>query len=371
MAPLSFRAGLSGTKSETAKIEPILVDSLASPLALERRRMQNKCINLAKKENNAVVLMLLKYVDSEMERVREGITFCLLEIARRNDGRQAIIDGLSNPGKAVRKGAKIIIPEIWGQHSTPYPTLFEQTYQMIQLNKEKDIGVDDIEVLMDISKSIFLDGEMMKSIHDIGACLEFAKRRYKNSETLKNYISDMLKISPEMHKQSIPLINFEESLKTALKLTKVRVYDYTQELIEQRTLEIEVKDQLRNLGQLVMENIKVRPVVDLASLNIKDERMVAKMRSNLENINTKNMSGNTAKSVEEMHTFLLKDFEWYYDEEVIRRMSEGDRSVSLTIYMIGMAYLKMASTIMPNVSEDIYQKYFRELEGASSVYFVI
>jgi hypothetical protein len=83
MAPLSLRGGGSGTRSETSKIEPILVDSLASPLALERRRMENKVINLAKKENVLVVQMLLRHYDSEIQRVRDGINHCLIEIARK------------------------------------------------------------------------------------------------------------------------------------------------------------------------------------------------------------------------------------------------------------------------------------------------
>lgn len=333
--------------------------------------MENKVINLAKKENLAVVQMLLRHYDSDIERVRESINTCLIEIAKRFEGKESIIESLSDPDKNVRKGAKLIIPDIWGPPSTPYPTLFEQTYQLMLMAKEKEMPVEDIEMLMDLSKQTFLDGEIMKAINDIGTCLEFVKRRYKNTESLKEYISDMLKLAPELQKRGVSMVNFEESLKTAMRVSKSRSFDYTQEIIDQRIMEMEVKDQLRSLGQLIKESIKSRPVIEMSALSVKDEKMIVKMAQVIETVNTKNLAGNPVKSIECMHEFLFKDFEWYYDEDVIRRLTDGDRSALLTIYMIGISFLKVASSILPTVSEEIYQKYYKELEGSTSIYTVM
>jgi hypothetical protein len=363
--------GKPAPRSETAKIGSILVESLGSPLALERRRMENRVINLAKKEPAAVVEMLLKYYDSDIERVRESIKTCLLEASKMSEAKEAIIESLTSPDKNVRKGVKLIIPDIWGPPSTPYSTLFEQTFQMIQLAKEKDIPVEDIETLMDLSKQTFLDGEGMKAINDIGTCLEFVKRRYKNSESLKVYISDMLKLSPDIQKRGVTIVNFNESLKTVIRASKTRSFDFTQEVIDQRIMEIELKDQLRSLGQLVKETIRSRPVIEMASLSVKDEKLIIKMADIFDSVNTRNLAGNPSKSIETMHEFLFKDFEWYYDDEVIKRLSEGDMSAILTIYMMGISVLKVVSSIIPSVSEEIYQKYYRDLEGSVSIYTVM
>lgn len=370
MAPIVL-PGFLGSKSEAAKIEPILIDSLASPLALERRRMENRLVSVAKKETRAIVQMLLRNLDNEVPRVHESIAKCLVEIAKRTEGRESIVDSLNHPEPAIRKGAKIIIPEVWGIQATPYPTLYEQTFHLIESARERDIPLDDIEVLMGISQQVLLDGEVMKAINDIGKCLEFVKRRYKNSESLKEYISDMLKISPELHRMGVSIINFDESLKTAIRASRSRTYDYTQEIIDQRVMEMEVKDQLRNLGQLVRESIKTRPTMDMESIAPADRKMISKMTHIIDTINTKNLSGNLVKSIEDMHAFLLKDFEWYYNEDVMRRLGEGERSANITIYLIGISFLKLASVMMPSVAEDIYQKYFREMEGAASIYTVV
>ncbi|OPY31065.1 MAG: hypothetical protein A4E32_02049 [Methanomassiliicoccales archaeon PtaU1.Bin124] len=369
MAPISL-PGFLGSKSETSKIELILVDSLASPLALERRRMENRVVSVAKKETRAIVQLLLRNVDNEVPRVHESIIKCLVEIAKRNEGRESIIDSLNHPEPAIRKGAKIIIPEVWGVQAIPYATLYEQVYTLMDAARDKDIPLDDIEVLMGISQQVLLDGEVMKAINDIGKCLEFARRRYKNSESLKEYISDMLKIAPELHRMGVSIINFDESLKTAIKASRTRTYDFTQEIIDQRVMEMEVKDQLRNLGQLVKESIKTRPVYDMEVFIPVDRRMITKMTAVLDGINTKNLSGNLPKSIEDMHNFLLKDFEWYYNDDVMRRLGEGDSSAHMTIYLIGIAFLKVASVMTPSVAEDIYQKYYRGLEEATSIYTV-
>jgi len=55
----------------------------------------------------------------------------------------------------------------------------------------------------------------------------------------------------------------------------------------------------------------------------------------------------------------------------MRRLGEGERSANMTIYLIGISFLKLASVMMPSVAEDIYQKYFREMEGAASIYTVV
>lgn len=370
MAPLSI-LGWPGSRSETEKIDSVLIESLASPLALERRRMENKVISLAKKENVAVVEMLLRHFDTDIERAKESIQTCLVEISAAFEGRQAIVESLSSSNKDIRKGAKLILPVIWGTPSSPFATLFEQTYLMIEMAKEKGIPVDDIETLMDLSKQTFLDGESMKAINDIGTCLEFAKRRYKNSETLKVYISDMLKISPEVQKRGVSIVDFNEALKTAIKVSKTRSFDFTQEIIDHRIMEIEVKDQMRSIGQLVRETIKVRPEIEMAKLTVKDESLIVKMAEFIEAVHTKNLAGNPDKSIEMIHEFLFKDFEWYYDDGVTQRLNDGDSSAILTIYMMGLSILKVVSSIIPTVSEDIYQKYYRELEGSVSIYTVM
>jgi len=333
--------------------------------------MENRLVSVAKKETRAIVQMLLRNLENEVPRVHESIMKCLVEIARRTEGRESIVDSLNHPDAAIRKGAKLVIPEVWGIQATPYPTLYEQTFQLIEVARDRDIPLDDIEMLMGISQQVLLDGEVMKAINDVGKCLEFVKRRYKNSESLKEYISDMLKISPELHRMGVSIINFDESLKTAIRASRSRTYDYTQEIIDQRVMEMEVKDQLRNLGQLVKESIKTRPVMDMDSISPVDRKMITKMTLIIDAINTKNLSGNLIKSIEDMHAFLLKDFEWYYNEEVMRRLGEGERSANMTIYLIGISFLKLASVMMPSVAEDIYQKYFREMEGAASIYTVV
>jgi hypothetical protein len=333
--------------------------------------MENRVISLAKKENAAVVEMLLKYYDSDIERVRESIKTCLVQIAKAFEGKESIVESLTNPDKNVRKGARLIIPEIWGPPAMPYSTLFEQTYQIIQMAKDKDIPVEDIETLMDFSKQTFLDGESMKAINDIGTCLEFVKRRYKNTESIKVYISDMLKLSPEIQRRGVSIVNFNESLKNVIRASKSRSFDFTQEVIDQRVMEMELKDQIRSLGQLVKETIRSRPVIEMASLSVKDEKLIVRMARVFEAVNTKNLAGNPEKAIETMHEFLFKDFEWYYDEEVIRRLSEGDMSAILTIYMMSISTLKVISSIIPSVAEEIYQRYYRDLEGSISIYTVM
>ncbi len=358
-------------RTEVSKLEASLEGRLASPLAFERRWTQNRVMEMADREPWSVTIMLLRHYDCVNDKARDNVRLLVSRIAEREEAQEAILDGLSHPSIEVRRGASICVPHIWGDPARPYPILFEQTYSLIEMARQRDLDVSDIEILMDLSKVSFMDGELVKAIGDISVCLEFLRRRYKNSETLNTYLADMLRMAPELEKIGLDDAHIEQSLLTAVKVNRSRKFDVAQDLIDQRVMEVEIKDRMRSLGVLISSSMRQRPILEPKVLVPKDIEMVVLTRKAIESMSTKSLQNDMDGAVEEMHRFLFKDLDAYFDESVASRLAQGEVSASLTMYLIVLALLKVASSFIPFSAENIFQANMKGLEGTPSIFLVI
>ncbi|MGD0818660.1 MAG: class I tRNA ligase family protein, partial [Methanomassiliicoccales archaeon] len=314
--------------------------------------------------------VLLRYHDDENEKVRESIKNLLSEISKTPAGKEAIIDNVSNPNRDVRRGVKRAILDIWGPQAAPYATLYEQTVMLMGFARKRDVPVDDIERLALITKKTFLEGEMLQAISDISQCLEFVKLRYRNVENLKNYLSDMLRTIPELNKMGVSTNSMETSLKTALNLSRNRQFDYTNDLIEERMRELEIRDELISIGETVKVNILTRPEMQLADLNGMDVWAFEKMSEIIQMTTASNLTGTRSIALKGLHGFLVNEFSTYYENNAKKRVDEMDPSALFTVYIIGIVSLKLVSDLIPVTAEEIYQKYYRGLEQDPTVLMV-
>jgi isoleucyl-tRNA synthetase len=66
-------------------------------------------------------------------------------------------------------------------------------------------------------------------------------------------------------------------------------------------------------------------------------------------------------------SYMSMDFKQYMDESK-QRLEGKDRSALISLYIMGLVILKLASYLMSQTAEDIYQRYFRGLEPEPSVH---
>ena len=117
MPPISFKSLFTGSddlRSETAKIEPDLYDSLTSLFPGERKRTEARVVKIAETEPRQMVTVLLRYYEDENDKVKEIVRAVLTDIAKNPAGKEAIIDNVSNLNRDVRRGVKRAIEDIWG-----------------------------------------------------------------------------------------------------------------------------------------------------------------------------------------------------------------------------------------------------------------
>jgi hypothetical protein len=373
MDPISFKTVFTGHEdqgSEAARIEPMLIDSLSSVFPWERKRVEARVLRTAKTEIRQMMTVLLRYYDRDDDKVKGSIKKLIADISNTAAGKQAIIDNVSNINRDVRKGVKLAIQDIWGAHAVLYAMLYEQTVILTGFARKKDVPVDDIERLAITTKTTFMEGETVRAIVDISHCIELVKLRYRNVETLKNYLAEMLRSVPELTKMGVPTASMEESLRTALAVSHNRRFEYTSGLIDDRMRELEVRDRLLFIGGIVKDNIPVRPDRQMAELNGTDVWAFERMSDIIQVTMASNLAGTRSLSLKILHHFLVNEFSSYYEANARNRLVGRDPSALFTVYIIGLVSLKLISDLTPVAAEDIYQKYYRHLERDPSVLLV-
>lgn len=370
MPPVSLRSILpisAKGRTEADRIEPILLDSLASPLSLERKRMEARVLNVAKDETEGMVAVLLRYTDAKNEHARESVLRLLDEISHEREGRAAILENLSHPDQEVRKGTRTMMVRIWGEGTESFAADYEQALLLMNLARSRDIYVDDIVTLAELVKVTLLEGDRDKALEDIALVVELVKHRYRAVETMKNYLADMLKITPELSKLGMMSGRIEESLRTASKANKQRSYDYTKDLIDEKLREVETIDQLRSLGVSVRELLYEAPHVPLEQLSGMDVWMISRLKALVAEGTNLNLTSRRGDLIDLVGSFLRGEVFPYLRDKAQDRLSSKDPSLLFALYTVGLTCLKLLNEALPKVADELYITYFRDLEGTQTV----
>ncbi len=370
MPPVSLRSILpisAKGRTEADRIEPILLESLASPLSLERKRMESRVLNVAKDETEGMVAVLLRYTEAKNEHARGSVLRLLDEISLTREGKAAILENLSHPDQEVRKGVRTMMVRIWGEGADSFATDYEQTLLLMNLARSRDIFVDDIVTLAELVKVTLLEGDRDEALEDISLIVELLKHRYRAVETMKNYLADMLKITPELSRLGMMSGRIEESLRSASKANKQRSFDYTQDLIDEKLREVETIDQMRSLGASIKEMLTEAPHVPLEQLSGMDVWMFARLKELVAEGTNLNVTDRRSELIDMVGSFLSEEVFPYLRDKAQDRLSARDPSLLFALYTAGLTCLKLLHDALPKVAEELYVTYFRDLEGVPNV----
>ena len=156
--------------------------------------------------------------------------------------------------------------------------------------------------------------------------------------------------------------SMEESLRTTLNVNRNRQFDYTNDLIEERMCELEIRDELISIGETVKANVRVRPEMQLAELNGMDVWAFEKMSEIIQMTTASKPYGHEVHRAQRVCTASWSTSSpTYYENNARKRIEEMDPSALFTVYIIGIVSLKLVSGLIPVAAEEIYQKFYRAL----------
>jgi len=353
------------------KMEKELMYSFKSPIPVERLRMQRKIVEAGRLDPSRMAAVLLAHYNEPKPEIRQGVERSLFDLAESRDFLEAVIGFIRCPDRSIRRAAIDFLGSYMGFHAISFLSFYEQTLVLIALGKKKEIPTEDIEALVEVSKFALLEGRVLDAVKDIATCLDLIKHRHKSVEQMKGYLVEVLRIAPELGKMGIFSSKLEEPLRNALRINKQRTYDETREIIRDRYLESCLIDELKKLGKRVRSNIMEPPQMNVSQLQESDVWILSDLQRLMDKVIPRTLVGRTSEAVEILKSFLSEDFNEFYMENMEERLAQGDPSALFTLYSAALSCLKMAAPLLPTQTEDVYQKYYRDLEEQPSVHVVM
>ncbi|MBI0583903.1 MAG: hypothetical protein ISF22_06710 [Methanomassiliicoccus sp.] len=362
--------GIFGRKYEEERLEAYMLESFSSASQENSDRARDKLVKRAGSKPLETVTLMLKNYQHEDERVRTSIRATLTEMSPDRSVMTCILDDMVHPSRSVRKGVQRFLGDLIGPHATIYASSFEQTMLQVAMSRRKDIPVDDIAALAEQTKRTFMDGEVMESVRDIGFCLDSVRHRFRSSEQLKDYLSELLKMAPDLSRMGVYSGSIEEPLRKAMKAGRTRSFDDTREIIEERSNEAGLRRDLHVLIDEIGAVMDERPLMEASELTAEDRDELAGLRGLVRSIDGLVANEHHSKALIMLHGY-VEGFLLGYMSGMKARVAAGDRSARYTLYAVGLACVKLASHVLPVSAEAVYQEGFRSREGAVSIFTVV
>jgi hypothetical protein len=365
--PTSF-IGVFG-KSEEERLEARMVESFRSSPTADVERTKKKLIKYARERPLETVTILLRHYQHEDAKVRASVRDTLAHLAEDRSVMEFILEDMVHPSRTVRKAVQIFLGETVGVHAVTYSALYEQTMLVVAMSQRKDVPVDDIVSLAELSKETFMDGEVMEAVRDIAFCLDGVRHRYNSSEHLRFYLSELLRMAPDLSRMGVYSGTIEEPLRKAMKASRDRNFDETKEIIDDRLVEGELRRSLRSLVDEVKENITARPTGSPIPFSDEDGEELASLRGLAESVENLIRSDRRQKAIRMLQDY-IGSFLQGYEDRIRPRVLARDQGAAAILYLVALACIKLASEVVPVTGEAAYQEGFAAFEGLSSVHVV-
>jgi hypothetical protein len=357
----------SRRRREAERIEASLVRSIHIPG--ERSRIEKRLIRVAAEDPSEMVTVLLRNYSHGNKRIAVEVGKLLDRLTDDRKGMKAVLDDIIHPNRDIRDSAVQYLKVKKGIYAVTYGAFLQHTELLIALARNKDIPVADIQALVEISKESFLDGEMMEAMKDIAASIDFIKHRHRAADQLKGYVTEMLRMAPDLTRWGVYNERIEEPLKQAINASKMQALDETKELIAVRGVESSIRYMLDKIAKAVRASANIKPTIQMEQMQGEDVMAIMKLKDILGSVTQLTVAGKRSESLQTLQEYLKKDCSEYYSRAK-KRLETGEQSATMTVYIIGLATLKLASALMPQTAEDIYQKYYRYYEAEPSVHIV-
>lgn len=354
-------------RMEAERIEASLIRSIHIPG--ERIRIEERVIRHAAEDPSEMVTILLHNYRHDNKHIATEVRKLLDRLAEERMGMKAVLDDINHPVREIREAAVEYLRERNGIYATSYAAFLQHADLLIALARSKDIPVADIQALVEVSKESFLDGEMIDAMKDIASSIDFIKHRHRAADQLKGYVTEILRMAPDLTRLGVYDERFEEPLKRAINASKMRALDETKEIIAIRGIESSIRNSLDKIAKVVRTRAKLKPTMQMEQMQGDDVMALVKLRNILGSVTQLTVAGKRSESLLNLQEYLKNDYLQYY-LRAKKRFDSDEQSASSTVYIIGLVVLKLASAMMPQTAEDIYQKYYRFYETEPSVHIV-
>jgi len=354
---------------ESLRIDRHLVADFSSMMPGRKRRMLDRIEEHAGKNPLAVVPILVKHYDADNPKVRTQVRASLARVTQSELGELALVECMFSRQQGIANTAASVLEER-GYNSISFLSYYRQAMNLAGQARKADIFCQDVEDLITDSIGTYKEGRFDQATTNMMMAKDLLEDRLEWHGHLRGYIKDVLRLTPILSRSGVQTDAIQDSLRAASSAAQSREYGEARSLLDLRRQETRLWKQLWSLEEFVTKRIKAKPIVELMVLHDSDKKLLAafnKMGSEFKDLTQDGKLVDALKAVED---FIREDISTDYLAKDGKRLDSKDEGAWYTMWSVGLGLLKLVASVIPNVSEELYQQYFRDREGPPSIHTV-
>lgn len=354
---------------ESLRIDRHLVSNLSSMMPGRRRKMVDRVEEYAAKNPLAVIPVLIKHYDAENAKVRRQVRASLARLTQSELGELALIECMFSRSQGIANTASAILEER-GYNSLNFLTYFRQAEGLVGQARKDEVFCRDVEELITDSIDTYKEGRFDQAMTNMMMAKDLLEDRLEWNGHLRGYIKDVLRLTPVLSRSGVQVDAIQDSIRAAATAANTREYTDARSLLDIRRQETRLWKQLWSLEEFITKRIKVKPITELMVLHESDKELLSSFMKIGARVIEMTQDGKFVDALKTVEDFVRGEISEDYLTKDGKRLDGKDEAAWYTMWSVGLGLLKLLAPIIPNVSEEFYQQYFRDREGSPSVHTV-
>jgi len=354
---------------ESLRIDRHLVSDLSSLMPGRRRRMIDRIEEHGGKNPLAIVPVLVKHYEDEVPKVRKQVRASLARLTQSELGELALVECMFSRHPSIASTAASILQER-GHNSVNFLSYYKQAESLINQARKLDIFCKDIEELISDSIDTYKEGRSDQAMTNMMMAKDLLEDRLEWHGHLRGYIRDVLKLTPTLGRSGVQVDAIQDSIRNVSKAMQTREYNDAKALLDLRRQETHLWKQLWSLEMFITKRIKAKPITELMVLHDSDKHLLKSFNRMGAEVNELVQDGQLIEVLKTVEDFVRDEVSAEYLTKEGKRLDSKDEAAWYTMWSVGLGLIKLVAPVVPNLSEEFYQQYFRDREGSPSIHSV-
>jgi Anticodon-binding domain of tRNA ligase len=352
----------SATDLETLRMGRHLVDDLGSRFPGKRKRTLasiRKHVLVSPVSMMPLLLRFLEHTDPEIRSIADQL---VEETISTPKGEQALIECLFSAHHVVSINAAELL-ERKGLGGEKFREIYASSEKLFAKCKALEIYTADIKDLFIDSIELYKKKAVEQATGDIVLAHDLLQDRLEWNENLKRYITDVLRLSPQLSQSGVSMDNIQASLKTIAGTMKTRDYKETRDLVEGKKMEAAIGSELSSAFSFIskrMKNVKIDPQSQIPD---EDKWIFEGMRKLAGEIKTSMGSDGKVEAMRSVYSFVAQELAGRYLEHIAKRIEKGDAKAAAAAGSAMLGMTKILALVLPNVASELYDDSLKALVG--------
>lgn len=354
---------------ESLRIDRHLLDDLSSLLPGRRRKMVDWIEEHGGKNPLAVVPVLIKHYDEDDPKIRKQVRASLQRLTQSEVGELALVECMFSRNHQIADTAAAVLEER-SYNSVSFLSHYRQATSLVMQARKAEVFCQDVEELISDSIDTYKEGRFDQAMTNMMMAKDLLEDRLEWHGNLRGYIQDVLKLTPMLSRSGVQTDGIQESIRNVAKAMQTREYGEARTLLDLRRQETRLWKQLWSLEEFITKRIKAKPLTELMVLKETDKALLEKFGRMASAVDDQMQDGKLVDALRTVENFMRDEVSSEYLSKEGKRLDSKDEAAWFVMWSVGLGLLKVVAPIIPSVSEEFYQQYFRDREKEPSIHSV-